>query len=422
MSQKKVLNIIQRYHPARGGAELFMKIVSEYQENKLGYDVDVWTTDAFGIDTLWDLDDDLIDKKKEKINGVNVRRFSVGKWVLKNKYLNKIFRVLFGRFPNFHLSNMATCPTTFGMLDVVNSDNLADYSCVTVSSTPYFFLFYVGYLISKKMNIPYVIAPAIHTGVESDDLIRKKYFRRLSIPFYQHASKIILNTEVEGKAISNFCKQSGVEIDQNKFVVIGQGVFLEKIKSGDGKRFRKKYGLKYPIVFQMGSRNYDKGSYNLIDAMKICWDKGIKSHLVFAGVHTEDFSDYLGRLDQKYRKWIINIDNISESEKWDMFDAGVIFSMVSKTDSFGIVYLEAWAYRNPVLACNNEAIKQVVNNGEDGYLLDFDDVEGISKKIEYLLKNENIRKKMGRMGRKKVEEKYCWEKNVKKIRDVYKNL
>ncbi|KUK76344.1 MAG: group 1 glycosyl transferase [candidate division WS6 bacterium 34_10] len=113
----KVLNIVQRYYPARGGAELFMQILSEYQANELGYKVDVWTSNAKDANTLWDLEGEVFNRDTEEIKDVNVYRFDVGGKILSNKYLNKIFRVVFEKFPNFKVSNLATCPTTFGMLN-----------------------------------------------------------------------------------------------------------------------------------------------------------------------------------------------------------------------------------------------------------------------------------------------------------------
>ena len=414
----KILNITQRYHPAKGGAEQFVQILSEYLVNTKRYEVDVWSTDALGADTLWDLGNDVIDVKEEIINGVNVKRFPIGKGILRNKYLNKVYRVVFGSLPFFKISNLASCPTSFDMLDAIKS--IKGYDFVTVSSTPYYFLFYVGYLISKKLNIPLILIPAFHIGIEKNDSLKKKYFKKTAIPFFKHASKIILNTKAEGEAIKDFCKENGVDIEDEKLVVIGQGVFLEKIKGGDGKRFRSKYNIQNDIVFQIGSKNVDKGSINLIEAMIKCWDRGIDSTLVFGGGYNRDFTEYISRLDGKYRERILNIDNISEEDKWDLYDAGDIFSMVSKTDSFGIVYLESWVYGKPVLGCNNVAIREVIKDSKEGYLLDFDDIEGIGEKIEYLLKNDSLREEMGDMGKKKVLERYNWEKNLEKVGGIYK--
>jgi len=299
--------------------------------------------------------------------------------------------------------------------------NIAQYDCVTVSSSPYYFIFYVGYLISKKLNIPYIIAPAFHSGVDDKDPLRKKYYKRTAVPFFEHANKIILNTKQEGEAIYDFCKNNGVELNKDKFLVLGQGVYLDKIMGGNGARFREKYNLKYPIVFQMGAKTREKGSFDLVESMKLVWDSGKNVHLVFAGLNSKDFDFYLKSLDEKYRKNILNIDNISEEEKWDLFDAGDIFSMVSKTDSFGIVYLEAWAYSKPVLACKNEVMEEIFDDGKDGYLLEYGNTKEIAEKIVELLEDESKRKEVGSMGRRKVEEKYDWKKVMKKVDEIYIN-
>ena len=417
---KKVLNIIQRYYPAEGGAERFFWTLSEYLANDLALDVDVWTTDALNSETLWDLDGSKVEQKEEIVRGVNVKRFPIGKGIFKYKYPNKTLRVLFDSFPNFKLANLATCPTAFKMLDEIG--NIKQYDCVTVSSSPYYFIFYVGYLISKKLNIPYIIAPAFHSGVDSSDPLRKKYYKKTAVPFFEHASKIILNTKQEGEAIYDFCKDNGVEIDKEKFMVLGQGVYLDKIMGGNGKRFREKYNLKYPIVFQMGAKTVEKGSFDLVESMKRVWDSGKNVHLVFAGLNSKDFDFYLKNLDEEYRKNILNIDNISEEEKWDLFDAGDIFSMISKTDSFGIVYLEAWTYSKPVLACKNEVMEEIFDDGKDGYLLEYGDTEKIAEKIVELLEDESKRKEVGSMGRRKVEEKYDWKKVMKKVDEIYNKL
>ncbi|MBU1120154.1 glycosyltransferase family 4 protein [Patescibacteria group bacterium] len=419
MKQTKVLNIIQRYHPAKGGAELFIKVLSEYQSKNLGYDVDVWTTNAYTPDALWDLNDEIVEQEKEDIEGVHVRRFAVGEGIFRNKYINKVVRVLFDRFPNFKIANLASCPTAYGMLKAIDETDFSEYAYVTVSSTPYYFLFYVGYLISKKYNIPYIIAPAFHTGEHKHDSLRRKYFKKTAVPFFEYACKILVNTKAEQIAIMKFCQDNGVMLKEEKFVVLGQGIYLEKINGGDGKRFREKYNLNDPIVFQMGSKNYEKGSMNLVESMKLVWDSGIKCHLVFGGQYSEDFSKYLDGIEGKYRENILNIDNISDEEKFDLFDACNIFSMISKTDSFGIVYLEAWAYGKPVLACNNEALSEIISNDVDGYLLKFDDIRVIANTIENLLNDEEVAKHMGMEGRKKVEEKYDWSKGIKLLDSTY---
>lgn len=416
----KVLNIIQRYYPARGGAELFIQILSEHLAS-LGWDIDIWTTNAYEPNTLWDLEGKIIDNEHENINGVNVYRFPIGKGILKYKYPNKIFRELFKYSPEWKLANLATCPTVFSMLEKAKKSKL-EYDVVTVSSTPYYFLFYVGYVVAQRLNIPYVLVPALHPGLNEKDKLRKKYLRKSIVPFFRRADLIILNTEAEGEEIKSFCLKYGVDIPEEKFKVIGQGVYIDKVTGGSGERFRKKYSIKGPIVFQIGTKTEDKGSFDLIRSMKILWDEGVKSKLVFGGASNEDHSRFIENLAEKYRKNILSIDDISEEDKLDLYDAGDIFSMVSKTDSFGIVYLEAWANKKPVLACDNSVMKSLITNQEDGFLVKFGDTEGLAKYLKLLLNSSELRKEIGEKGYRKVVGKYDWNSNLSRLSTLYKNI
>jgi len=183
----KILNIVQKYYPSRGGAEFAMQVVSEYLANELGYEVDLWTTDALRAETLWDMEGEVIEKKEEVIRGVNVRRFPIKKGILNGKYINKIFRVVLSHFPNWRIQNIATCPTVFSMLKEAKMDTLKKYDYVTVSASPYYFLFYVAYIVAKRQNIPLIIMPALHVGKDSGDSLKKKYLRKSSLPFYEYS-------------------------------------------------------------------------------------------------------------------------------------------------------------------------------------------------------------------------------------------
>ena len=64
-----------------------------------------------------------------------------------------------------------------------------------------------------------------------------------------------------------------------------------------------------------------------------------------------------------------------------MLAAADVFAMPSRTDSFGIVYLEAWLYRLPVIAARTWGMSDVVRNGEDGLLVPFGDVSVLAQTL-----------------------------------------
>ena len=76
--------------------------------------------------------------------------------------------------------------------------------------------------------------------------------------------------------------------------------------------------------------------------------------------------------------------------------------MPSRTDSFGIVYLEAWLNGVPVIGARAGGVPEVITDGVDGYLVDFGDVAALANRIELLLRRPEAARAMGEAGRRKV--------------------
>lgn len=415
----KILHIIQRYSPAYGGSEIYMKVVSEYfaKENQ----VEVWTSDALDLEAFWDLSKRRIEKKNEIINNVLVRRFSVAPSILSNFWVHKIMRVLSWRLP-FNLTKiLSSFPYVFGMLKYGLSKRLWDFDVIQVTASPYNILFKIACIVAKRSNAKLIVTPFVHLGEGQDDPIRKYYFKPETVDFYKKADLIFVQTEAEKNAILQFCSDFNQKINRKNFKVIGMGVNPLEIGKGDGKRFRKKYEIKKneKIVFYLGAKLKNKGVLNLIKACKILWKSGENFRLVLAGMTSEEFVNYWKKLKPGIKEKIISIDSPSESEKWDLFDAGDIFSMVSRSDSFGIVYLEAWYYKKPVLGCAIESISEIITHEKDGLLSKFNDRKQLAKNIRLLLRNDNVRKDLGQNGYKKVLNQYTWKKKLVTISSLY---
>src|SRR5512139_3454942 len=135
--------------------------------------------------------------------------------------------------------------------------------------------------------------------------------------------------------------------------------------SGRGQRFRKKYRIQGKMVLQISTQTHDKGSPHLIEAMKQLWQRGMDVSLVLIGQTMNDFDAYfLGQPPWVYEKTLV-LDFIDEETKKDALDACDVFVMPSKADSFGVVYLEAWLYKKPVIGVYAGGIPDVITEGKD---------------------------------------------------------
>ncbi|MGC8779346.1 MAG: glycosyltransferase family 4 protein, partial [Anaerolineae bacterium] len=116
------------------------------------------------------------------------------------------------------------------------------------------------------------------------------------------------------------------------------------------------------------------------------------------------------------------LGQVSETEKRDLLAAADVFAMPSRTDSFGIVYLEAWLYRKPVIGARTWGVMDVIEDGRDGLLVPFGDVPALADAISSLLADAPRRAKMGALGEAKVYRLFTWDAQYARVRDLYEQL
>lgn len=93
--------------------------------------------------------------------------------------------------------------------------------------------------------------------------------------------------------------------------------------------------------------------------------------------------------------------------------------MSSIQESFPRVPLEAMATKLPVVATNIGGLPESVEDGKTGILVPPGDVDSLGKAIKYLVENPELRKEMGEAGRKRVEERFVIDSNVRKTEELY---
>jgi phosphatidyl-myo-inositol dimannoside synthase len=80
-----------------------------------------------------------------------------------------------------------------------------------------------------------------------------------------------------------------------------------------------------------------------------------------------------------------------------------IFVMPSRSEGFGYVFIEAMAHGKPVVAGNQDAAVEVVRDGETGYLIDPNSVCELTDRLKRLLRDADLRKRMGSRGAEVVK-------------------
>jgi glycosyltransferase involved in cell wall biosynthesis len=104
-------------------------------------------------------------------------------------------------------------------------------------------------------------------------------------------------------------------------------------------------------------------------------------------------------------------------QRAEFFAALDVFAMPSRADSFGIVFLEAWANGLPVVGANAGGVAEVIAEGHDGRLVPFGDTDALRDVLESLVEDPASRREMGDRGREKVARGYSWDDRYRTIRD-----
>jgi len=86
-----------------------------------------------------------------------------------------------------------------------------------------------------------------------------------------------------------------------------------------------------------------------------------------------------------------------------MLNESSIYLMTSYTESFGIVLIEAMSWGIPCIAFDSaEGAREIISSGENGYLIKNRNYLAMIQKIEDLINNPKVRKKLGKLAYESV--------------------
>ncbi|GEM_PF-1043186 len=192
---------------------------------------------------------------------------------------------------------------------------------------------------------------------------------------------------------------------KNKSLIISNGINLEEFRSNGTPL------IDYPYVLSLGRlQSPYKGVDLLLFALKSVLDRGLNINLVIAG-------EGVDRLNYHKLAQLLGLDKnvhffgkASREQAVNLFKNCEFFAMPSRIEPFGIVNLEAMAAGKAVLATKTGGIPEVVDEGVNGLLVEPCNDEALAIGMEKLLRDKQLRDRLGENGRKKIEEQgFSWD-------------
>ena len=105
-----------------------------------------------------------------------------------------------------------------------------------------------------------------------------------------------------------------------------------------------------------------------------------------------------------------------------VLSAADVFLLPSQEESFGLAALEAMACELPVVVSRVGGLPEVITDGETGFLCDLDDLDGMASRIVALLRDRDLRERIGRTAAVHVRARYCVDAVVPMYEAVYERV
>jgi colanic acid/amylovoran biosynthesis glycosyltransferase len=97
-----------------------------------------------------------------------------------------------------------------------------------------------------------------------------------------------------------------------------------------------------------------------------------------------------------------------------------LFAIASFAEGVPVVLMEAMAMEIPCVATWVNGIPELIRDNEEGLLVAPSDVEGLAKAIETLLKNPDLRRRLGSAGRQRAMRDYNLATNTASLAQVFR--
>jgi len=362
-----------------GGAETVVENLANVLAQK-GHEISIFTTSASSKDEI------------EKYNGIAVYRYGTN------------FKVASGRFSFGLLKNPVKYSTD--LVHVHISVPMGDIG---------------GFLYAKRKNKPLIATTHFDMGSYKGIAIKSAYY------FYTKLiAKVLSYADVVISPSENYINESKfIKKYKNKVVVIPNGINIEDFDipySKEECREKLAFLPSEKILLYVGNLEPRKGPDILIKAMPRILKNVYDTKLVIVGdgVMRNELNNLAEKLKISERVKFTGF--VHKSEKVLYYKSADVLVLPSLYEVFGIVNLEAMACNVPIVASKIGGIPDVVKDGENGLLVPPRDSEALADAIIYLLKNKDIRERMGENGRKLVEEKYTWKKVAEETDKLYLSL
>lgn len=283
----------------------------------------------------------------------------------------------------------------------------------------------IGRISSRLAKIKNI--STIHSPIEKDTNVSLK-FKRINA-FIEKLSRFMLDKYVTvSKNAYVQLIQSG--FDKNRITYIPNGVEMniDPLSEEEKNNLIIDLDIKGKVVVAMVAQlRPRKGCEYFIKAMPgiIEKNKDVK-FLIVGDAEFVEGKDYLSELKSMAEELGIENYVVFTGFREDVLKIMQTIDILVLPSLFGeglpLTLLEAMAHNIPIVATNTEGNNELVIEGENGFLVPPENEKAITDKVCQLTNNKELRIRMGKNGRQRVETTFNIQQMINKYEEVYEEL
>lgn len=273
-----------------------------------------------------------------------------------------------------------------------------------------------GSHVARIFAAPHVISPFFHVGVKSAGRV----WRNNGMP---HQRRVLV--EADAVLTNTVSERDGLVrlgVDHSRLHIVGAAIppmpdadrsdrpvrLSERLTTGDA-----------PLVLFLGRVSNDKGALLAMRAIARLSQLGIPCRLALAGQPAPEAQRLAKRLAQQGHP-VHLLGLVDESTKAWLLSHCTALVLPSRTDSFGLVLLEAWQYGKPVVVASVGGPADLVSHGIDGLQVPWGDVDALAGALQCLLTDRIYAARLGAAGQAMAASRFSWSAVADRVEDAYR--
>lgn len=231
-------------------------------------------------------------------------------------------------------------------------------------------------------------------------------------------------------AVSNFTanKMKALFLIKDPISVIYNAVEMPDMRGNqivETEGFRKISEFSNPIVFS-GTLTPKKGIYELVNSVIILLEKGIDVTLLINGKDSVNINtgqsvqkELLALIPLKFKNNIVFNGHVTRNELMCQYKSAKVAIFPSFAEAFAFAPMEAMAAGIPTIFSKDCSGEELINDKEDGLLIDPSNLDTMVQAMEYILLNPEKAAQIAEKGKEKIRLQFSKELMANKSIEFY---